>query len=129
DSAIEAVVAREQSELERREQRYRGARPPVDCSGRRVIVVDDGLATGSTMRAAALAIRQQHPSRIVVAVPVAALETCDEFRREVDEVVCGMTPDPFRAVGVCYDNFRQTTDAEVHALLDAASYVSTETAT
>ena len=85
-------------------------------AGRIVILVDDGLATGSTMRAAALAIRQQRPARIVVAVPVAAVETCDEFRREVDEIVCGMTPQPFRAVGVWYEDFTQTTDAEVHAL-------------
>ena len=127
-SAIDAVAAREEKELERRERLYRGTRPPLDLSGRTVILVDDGLATGSTMRAAALAIRQQRPARIVVAVPVAAVETCDEFRREVDEIVCGMTPQPFRAVGVWYEDFTQTTDAEVHALLNAASHPTTEAA-
>ena len=86
-----------------------------------MILVDDGLATGSTMRAAALAVRQQNPKRLVIAVPVAAPETCDEFRNEVDEVVCAFTPRPFTAVGLWYDNFDQTTDEEVHELLEAAA--------
>ncbi|MGZ5142993.1 MAG: phosphoribosyltransferase [Burkholderiales bacterium] len=118
-SAIDAVGAREQQELERRERLYRGDRPPLQIEGRIVILVDDGLATGSTMRAAVAAIRKQNPKRIVVAVPVAAPETCDEFRAEVDEVICASTPEPFRAVGLWYDNFDQTSDEEVHALLDA----------
>ena len=86
-----------------------------------MILVDDGLATGSTMRAAATAVLQQHPKRVVVAVPVAAAQTCEALRAVVDEVVCGFTPEPFRAVGMWYDDFDQTTDAEVHALLAAAS--------
>jgi predicted phosphoribosyltransferase len=125
-SAVDAVAAREQQELERRERLYRGDRPPVQIAGRIVILVDDGLATGSTMRAAVTAIRKQNPKRIVVSVPVAAPETCDEFRAEVDEVICASTPEPFRAVGLWYDNFDQTSDEEVHALLDVAR--KTETA-
>jgi putative phosphoribosyl transferase len=121
EAAIEAVARREQQELERRERLYRGDRSPPEIAGRTVILVDDGLATGSTMRAAALAVRQQNPKRVVVAVPVAAPETCDEFRNEVDEVVCAFTPSPFRAVGLWYDNFDQTTDEEVHELVDAAA--------
>jgi putative phosphoribosyl transferase len=124
-SAVDAVAAREQQELERRERLYRGDRPPVQIEGRIVILVDDGLATGSTMRAAVAAIRKQNPQRIVVAVPVAAPDTCDEFRAEVDEVICASTPEPFRAVGLWYDNFDQTSDEEVHALLDAARKIET----
>jgi putative phosphoribosyl transferase len=92
------------------------------CASREetVILVDDGLATGSTMRAAAQAVRAQDPARIVVAVPVASAETCDEFRGEVDEVVCTLTPEPFRAVGIWYDDFAQTTDEEVRDLLRRA---------
>jgi putative phosphoribosyl transferase len=119
-SAIDAVTAREQEELERRERLYRGDRPPLILSKRIVILVDDGLATGSTMRAAAIAVKHQDPARVVVAVPVAAPETCAEFRAEVDEVVCVATPEPFRAVGLWYQDFGQTTDHEVHALLEAA---------
>jgi predicted phosphoribosyltransferase len=125
-SAVDTVAAREQQELERRERLYRGDRPPLQIEGRIVILVDDGLATGSTMRAAVTAIRKQNPQRIVVAVPVAAPDTCDEFRAEVDEVICASTPEPFRAVGLWYENFDQTSDEEVHALLDAAR--KTETA-
>ena len=116
-SAIESVTARERLELERRERLYRGDRPPLALKGRVVILVDDGLATGSTMRAAAAAVKRQDPQRIVVAVPVAARETCNEFRQEVDEVVCVVTPEPFRAVGLWYEDFTQTSDDEVHALL------------
>jgi predicted phosphoribosyltransferase len=117
---VDGVVARERAELERRERLYRGDQPPLSLAGRVVILVDDGLATGSTMLAAATAVRQQHPTKVVVAVPVAAEQTCETLRRVVDEVVCGFTPEPFRAVGLWYDNFDQTTDAEVHALLAAA---------
>jgi putative phosphoribosyl transferase len=117
ESVIEAVAHREQQELERREQLYRGDRPISDVQGRTVILVDDGLATGSTMRAAAVALRQMQPSKIIVAVPVGAQETCDEFRQEVDEVVCAITPEPFRAVGASYVDFSQTSDDEVRHLL------------
>ncbi|HSP36072.1 MAG TPA: phosphoribosyltransferase [Thermoanaerobaculia bacterium] len=115
--AIEAVAEREQAELERRERAYRGNRPPLDVRGQTVIVVDDGLATGSTMRAAIRALKQMQPRSIVVAVPVAARPTCNELRAEVDDVVCLRTPDPFEAVGLWYDDFEQTTDEEVHAIL------------
>jgi putative phosphoribosyl transferase len=118
--AIAAVVAREQDELVRRELLYRGERPAVSIRGRTVIVVDDGLATGSTMRAAVTAIRQQHPAHLVVAVPVGAQETCRQLRSEADEVVCAATPSPFRAVGLWYENFPQASDDEVHELLDEA---------
>jgi putative phosphoribosyl transferase len=120
EAAIEAVVARERSELDRRELLYRGDRPPLSIEGRVAILVDDGLATGSTMLAAATAVRRRSPKRTVVAVPVAAAETCQAFRHEVDEVVCAATPEPFRAVGMWYTDFGQISDAEVHALLDAA---------
>jgi putative phosphoribosyl transferase len=115
--AVEAVIAEEQAELARRERAYRGGRPPLDVRGRTTILVDDGLATGSTMRAAAQALRQQQASRIVVAVPIAPPETCAEFEREVDEIVCALTPEPFYAVGFWYQDFSQTTDEEVHDLL------------
>jgi predicted phosphoribosyltransferase len=114
---IDAVAEREARELERRERLYRHGRPAVDVAGRTVILVDDGLATGSTMRAAATALRLRRPARIVIAVPAAPPETCDELRREADEVVCAITPDPFFAVGEWYDDFRQTTDDEVRELL------------
>ena len=119
--AIETVAAREQEELERREQAYRDGRPQPQVAGRTVILVDDGLATGSTMRAAARALRQQGPARIVVAVPVAARETCDEFRSEVDDIVCTVTPEPFYAVGLWYEDFSPTTDDEVRDLLARAA--------
>jgi putative phosphoribosyl transferase len=118
---IEAVAAVEEQELERRERIYRGGRPPPDVRGRTVILVDDGLATGSTMRAAVAALRQHGPDRIVVAVPVGAPDTCEEFRSEADDVVCARTPEPFYAVGLWYGDFSQTTDEEVHDLLDRAA--------
>jgi putative phosphoribosyl transferase len=121
DRVIDEVAAEEQQELERRERLYRGDRPPLDVRGRTVILIDDGLATGSTMRAAALALHEQRPARIVVAVPVAAAATCDEFRGEVDEVVCALTPEPFYAVGLWYEDFSQTTDGEVRELLARAA--------
>jgi len=117
DRVIDAVAAREQEELARRERVYRGDRPPLDVRGRTVILVDDGLATGATMHAAIQALRQQQPARIVVAVPTASPETCDELKRVVDEVVCATTPDPFYAVGLWYEDFSQTTDEEVRELL------------
>ncbi|MDP2700973.1 MAG: phosphoribosyltransferase [Candidatus Rokubacteria bacterium] len=119
-AAVEEVTARERTELERRERLYRGDRPPAVIEGRIVILVDDGLATGATMRAASTAVKQQQPKRVVVAVPVVAPDTCDAFRTEVDEVICVVTPEPFRAVALWYEAFDQTTDEEVHALLEAA---------
>jgi predicted phosphoribosyltransferase len=117
---VDRAAAEEVRELERREQSYRGERPEPQVGGKTVILVDDGLATGSTMRAAVAALRQQGPARIVVAVPVAAPSTCQELRREVDEIVCFATPEPFMAVGRFYDDFAQTTDEEVTELLAAA---------
>lgn len=117
---VDAVAQREQRELERRERLYRGDRPPPQLAGRIVILVDDGLATGATMRAAAKAVRDHHPARVVVAVPVAAADTCDALRVEVDEVVCVHTPEPFQAVGRWYGDFRQTGDDEVRELLQRA---------
>ena len=117
---LDRAAAQELRELERRERSYRGDRPEPQVEGRTVILVDDGLATGSTMRAAVQALRQQRPARIVVAVPVAAFATCEELRREVEDVVCFATPEPFMAVGRFYDDFSQTTDEEVHDLLASA---------
>jgi len=117
DDALARVAAREQEELERRERVYRGDAAAPELRGRTVIVVDDGLATGSTMRAAAQALRVLEPRWLVVAVPVAAPETCDEVRDIVDDVVCVQTPERFQAVGLWYDDFSQTSDDEVRALL------------
>lgn len=121
EEVIMEVAAREQQELERRERAYRDDRPAPEIRGRTVILVDDGLATGSTMRAAVAALRQQGPARLVVAVPVGAPETCELLAQEADEAVCARTPDPFYAVGVWYGDFSQTTDEEVHELLDRAA--------
>lgn len=117
---VDAVAAREQVELERRERLYRGEHPPLPLAGKVVILVDDGLATGSTMLAAATAVKRQHPKKVIVAVPVAAAQTCATLQSVVDEVLCAQTPEPFHAVGLWYDDFGQTSDAEVRALLDAA---------
>jgi putative phosphoribosyl transferase len=116
-ATLEQVAERELAEVERREQAYRGGAEPVDVRGKVVILVDDGLATGATMRAAVRAVRDHGPERIVVAVPTAAASTCDELAREADEIVCLRTPDPFYAVGLWYDDFSQTTDDEVRDLL------------
>jgi predicted phosphoribosyltransferase len=121
DDVIDRVAGAEQRELERRERLYRGERPPADVRGKTAILIDDGLATGSTMRAAVAALRQLGPERIVIAVPVAAAQTCDELRPEVDELVCAATPEPFYAVGLWYQDFSQTGDAEVGELLERAA--------
>jgi len=127
-SVIEHVTAIEQGELQRQEGLYRADRPPPDVKDHTVILVDDGLATGSTMRAAAAALRPQQPTRIVVAVPTAAPQTADELRREVDEVVCVITPQPFYAVGLWYHDFSETSDEEVSSLLAAAAGHQTQAA-
>jgi putative phosphoribosyl transferase len=122
DEVIDAVALREQKELERRERAYRGERGAPNLEGRTVILVDDGLATGSTMRAAAAAVKAQEPARIVVAVPVSAADTCEELRSEVDEIVCAAMPEPFFGVGRWYHDFSQTSDEEVHRLLREAGH-------
>src|ERR1700720_2752353 len=112
EELIAAVAAREQEELARRERLYRGDRPPPDIRGRTVILVDDGLATGATMHAAVQALRKQNPARIVVAVPTASPDTCEEMKKKADDVICAVTPEPFHAVGRWYQDFSQTTDEE-----------------
>jgi predicted phosphoribosyltransferase len=114
---IEEVAAREQHELERREQLYRGSRPPFDAKGRTVILVDDGIATGATIRAAARALRKLEPARIIIAVPTAPASTLQKLEKEVDEVVCLRTPKPFFAIGESYEDFSQVGDDEVRAML------------
>lgn len=118
--AVEAVAAKELRELERREAAYRGSHAPPVVRGKTVILVDDGLATGASMHAAAAALRRQDPARIVVAVPVGAPSTCEDFGPIVDEVICAETPEPFTAVGQWYDDFSQTSDEEVRDLLERA---------
>jgi predicted phosphoribosyltransferase len=118
---IDQVTQIELAELQRREREYRDDLPAPDVRGKTVILIDDGLATGASMRVAVAALRQRIPARIVVAVPVASPATCDEFRYEVDEVVCARTPDPFYAVGLWYEDFSQTTDEEVRDLLRRAA--------
>ncbi|MFL5802351.1 MAG: phosphoribosyltransferase [Roseiflexaceae bacterium] len=125
NEVIDQVAAQEQRELERRERLYRGDRSPPDVRGKTVILVDDGLATGASMYAAAAALRELGPDRIVVAVPTAAPETCDAFRDAVDDIVCAITPDPFYAVGLWYEDFSQTTDDEVRELLARAQPLAT----
>ena len=120
DQVIDSVSERERAELARRERAYRDDRPPPDVQGRTVLLVDDGLATGSTMRAAVVALRKLQPARVLVAVPVGSAETCAEMAGVADGVVCACTPEPFHAVGLWYDDFTQTTDEEVHGLLDRA---------
>src|SRR5262249_36785772 len=121
DEAIETVTARELEELNRRARAYRGDRPPPAVRGRTIILIDDGLATGSTMRAAIAALRQQQPAQIIVAVPVASADTCAELKADVDDLVCTVTPEPFYAVGLWYEDFSQITDEETHELLVQAA--------
>jgi putative phosphoribosyl transferase len=120
DRLVEESTLREQNELDRRERAYRGTRPAPELRGKTVVLVDDGLATGNTMRAAVEAVRAQGPARVVVAVPVSARASCEQLAEVADEVVCGRTPDPFHAVGMWYEDFEQTSDAEVGALLSQA---------
>ena len=120
---LDAAVARETAEIARRERAYRDARPAPELGGKTVIVVDDGLATGATMRAAAIALRRHDPAKLVVAVPVAAPRTCASLAQEVDRVVCAFTPEPFYAVGLYYENFDQIGDDEVRRLLAQASAI------
>ena len=121
EEVINFVARRELQELQRRERLYRGNRPSPEVRDRTIILIDDGLATGASMRAAVAGVRAQHPARIVVAVPAAAAETCDAFRSEVEEVVCAITPEPFYGVSRWYEDFSQVTDEEVRALLEEAN--------
>jgi putative phosphoribosyl transferase len=121
EAAIERVAASEWQELARRERLYRGNRPVPNVRDRRLLLVDDGIATGATLRAAIASLRPQQPKAIVVAVPVAPPSVCEELKQEADEVVCLLTPTPFNAIGLWYEDFSQTTDAEVRNLLDAAN--------
>lgn len=118
---VESEIARERMELSRRELLYRGGRPRPDVTGKVVILVDDGLATGSTMRAAVRALRRKQPAKIVVAVPTAAPSTCRDFDKIADSCICSITPEPFRAVGLWYEDFDQTSDEEVCSLLAATA--------
>jgi len=122
NETIDKIAAYEQLELERRERLYRGDRPAYAVRGRTIILVDDGIATGATMRAAVAALKQQQPLRIIIAVPTAAPSTCDEFADEVDELVCVIRPEPFIAVGYWYRQFSQTSDEEVRNLLEQANH-------
>lgn len=121
DDTLDSVAEAEYREVERREQLFRDERAQLDVGGRVAVLVDDGLATGATMRAAVQALRDLGPARIVVAVPAGAAETCDELSRLADEVICAATPEPFQAVGLWYHDFAQTTDEEVRALLAGAA--------
>ncbi|MUG97376.1 phosphoribosyltransferase [Scytonema sp. UIC 10036] len=121
EAEIDQVTEKEQQELERREHLYRGDRPFPELHERTVILVDDGLATGATMRAAVMALQKYNPAKTVIAVPVSAMETRDEFAAKVDEIICGLTPNPFYSVGLWYDDFPQTTDEEVRNLLHKAA--------
>jgi putative phosphoribosyl transferase len=123
--ALQVVTERELQELQRREQVYRGDRPPLNVHDHTVILVDDGLATGSTMRAAIAVLRVQQPKAIVVAVPVAPVEVCREFAAEVDQIICLFTPEPFSAIGMWYEDFSQNTDEEVcHLLSHRTAFIS-----
>ena len=117
---LDAVMRSELHELRRRERAYRGDRPPISIEAKTVILVDDGLATGASMRAAAEAVRRMNPKKVAVAVPVAAPETCEQFRQIVDDVTCVLTPEAFASVGMWYENFSQTSDEEVRELLERA---------
>jgi predicted phosphoribosyltransferase len=124
EQTLAEAAAREKRELERRERLYRRGAPPPEVRGRTVILVDDGLATGATMRAAIAALRDRDPEGIVVAVPIAASQTCAEIKPEVDEMVCALTPEPFGAVGAWYERFESPTDKEIVELLDRAREVT-----
>jgi predicted phosphoribosyltransferase len=118
---IDLVAKQEFKELQRRGQLYRGGRPPLDARGKTAILIDDGLATGASMRAAVTGVRTQQPARIVIAVPTAAPETCNALAFDVDEIVCSMTPEPFLGVGRWYEDFSQVSDEEVRACLEEAN--------
>jgi len=118
EGVINRVAEREQHELELREKAYRDNFPAPEVRGKTVILIDDGLATGATMRAAAIALKQQNPQKLVIAVPVSSAETCAEFRDKVDAIICATTPRPFYGVGMWYHDFSQTTDEEVSVLLE-----------
>lgn len=120
---IERTTADEQAELKRRERLYRGDRPPVEVRGRTVILIDDGLATGATVRAGIAALKELEPARLIVAVPTAPKETCESLKNDVDEVICLATPAPFMAVGQSYRHFPQTSDEEVKLILDEAATI------
>lgn len=120
DERLEQVEQKERAELERRQQAYRGQRPFPDLTGKTVILVDDGLATGASMRAAALAVRAMNPARVVIAAPVAPPDTCEALLEVADEVRVLRQPEPFRAVGLWYEHFPQTDDEEVRRLLELA---------
>jgi len=122
EEVIHIVARNELQELQRREHAYRGDRPATEIQDRKVILIDDGLATGASMRAAVVGVRAQHPTRIVIAVPVAAPETCDALEFEVDEMVCAMTPKPLYGISRWYKDFSQSTDAEVRMLLEEANH-------
>ena len=122
-SVIDEVAVNELRELERRERLYRGNRPKPDISGSTVILIDDGFATGATMRAAAAAVKTKNPAKIVIAVPTAASDTCSAFENEVDKTICVATPEPFYGVGAWYEDFSQTTDKEVCELLNKAAKI------
>ncbi len=121
EELVNVIVQQELQELQRHEQSYRRDRPPLDPRGKTVILIDDGLATGASMRAAVTGVRTQNPARIVIAVPTAASETCDAFEFKVDEIVCSMTPEPFLGVGRWYEDFSQVTDEQVRELLEEAT--------
>ena len=120
ESQIEDVAQKEKEELKKREKAYRGARPDIDLHGKTVLLVDDGLATGASMRAAISALQEHEPKKIIVAVPTAPSDTCQEFEPEVDQIICLRTPTPFWGVGGSYQNFSQTTNEEVRELLNKA---------
>ena len=121
NTLIDAVAQRELRELERREREYRGKRPPLELKDHIVIIIDDGLATGASMRAAIVGVRAHAPAQIVAAVPTAALETCKALEPEVDQIICASTPEPFYGVGRWYEDFSATTDDEVRLLLEEAN--------
>ncbi|MBU7586333.1 MAG: phosphoribosyltransferase [Nostoc sp. TH1S01] len=123
-STIDKVATKELLELQRRDRAYRGERPLPDIKNRTVILVDDGIATGSTMRAAIAVVKQQQPQQLIVAVPIAAPITCEELQAEVDEIVCLVMPESLYAIGLWYEDFSQTTDAEVRHLLAKHSVIN-----